>query len=113
MNLTVNSVMGLLRGIMKQKQAGDFFYTNDFSLILDIISREIGDLINLQNSEELIVEYCFTLMVMITSPLYKEYEKLQLDRLKQLMKTVFSTKTVSIKSRAEAKKVYEELLNFQ
>lgn len=111
MNISVNSVMGLLRGIMKQKGAGDFLYTNDFSFIIDVIYREIQDLINLNNSEELIIEYCFTLKSMITSPLYKEYDKIALDKLKKLMKSVFTTKTVSIKSRAEAKQVYEELQN--
>lgn len=112
-NLSVQSVMGFLRGILKQQVAEKFIYTNDFSLLIDVIYRELQNLSQVSGTEDLIVEYCFTLIHVIQSPLYLEYEKYGADKLKVLMKSIFGNKTTSIKSRAESKKVWEELMSLE
>jgi hypothetical protein len=113
-NLSVQAVMGFLRGILKQKLADKFIYTNDFGLLIDVIYREVQNLGQMASGiDDTMVEYCMTLVILIQSPLWEEYEHYGEDKLKVLMKSVFSNKQVSIKSRAEAKKVYEELTSFE
>ena len=107
-----------------EKDAGQFFSTNDFLYLIDIIYREIDILKDNCVSEKLLIEYCKTLIVMINSPLWEEYEgkitimfnsilafKLS-KKIKILMKEIISSKELSDDIKECSKEVFDELISF-
>eukprot|EP01080_Neovahlkampfia_damariscottae_P003889 gene3889-7102_t len=68
-----HAALFFLKNIL-EKDAGQFFSTNDYLFLIDVIYREIELLSDNCVSEKLLMEYCKTLIVMINSSLWEEYE---------------------------------------